>query len=165
MARPQHATGKVSARRTELLAALDREGRRSGSTGAMHAKALSERAGIHSTDWECIDVLDWSGPLPAGELAKRVGITSGAVTGAIDRLERRGLVQRVADPNDRRRVIVELQPDGIDPGQLMTFFAPLAADMNEVNERFDDDQLAAVLDWLAAANDAIERSIARLRER
>ena len=65
---------------------------------------------INGTDFECLDVLDWTGPIPAGELARRLGITSGAVTGVIDRLERGGWVHRLADPSDRRRVIVELVP-------------------------------------------------------
>ncbi len=75
-------TRRSSARRAELVAALDREGRRTGSTGSMHAKALADRAGVHSTDFEALDVLDWSGPISAGELAKRVGVTSGAITGS-----------------------------------------------------------------------------------
>ncbi|MCI0686405.1 MAG: MarR family transcriptional regulator, partial [Sporichthyaceae bacterium] len=80
----------------------------------MHAKAIADRAGINATDWECLDVLDWTGPITAGEQARQLGITSGAVTGVIDRLERGGWVRRAVDPADRRRVIVELVPPGPD---------------------------------------------------
>jgi hypothetical protein len=152
-----------TARRNELIAALDREGRRTGSTGAMHAKALADRAGVHSTDFEALDVLDWSGPISAGELAKRVGVTSGAITGVVDRLERDGWVRRVRDLGDRRKVIVEIVPErAVDTGQ-MDVFAPLFAELEAINDRYDDDQLAAILDYLRACNDAIERSTARLR--
>jgi DNA-binding MarR family transcriptional regulator len=153
-----------SARRTELLAALDREGRRTGSLGSMHARAIADRVGVHPTDFEAMDVLDWTGPIPAGELAKRIGLTSGAVTGVIDRLERDGWVRRTSDPRDRRRVIVELVPDPPHVGTAqLEAFEPLTAEMAALNDRFDDDQLQAVLDWLRAANDAIERSTARFR--
>ena len=87
-----------SARRNALLAELDREGRRTGTVGALHGKAIADAAGMHSTDFECLDVLDWTGPIPAGELARRVGLTSGAITGVIDRLERDGWVRRTATP-------------------------------------------------------------------
>jgi DNA-binding MarR family transcriptional regulator len=157
------AARRRSARRAELTEALDREGRRTGSLGMLHAKAMAGRAGVHMTDFEALDVLDWTGPIAAGELAQRVGVTSGAITGVIDRLERDGWVRRVADPADRRRVIVEMVPDRIDLAEQAAMFSPLIADLAAVNDRFDDDQLAIVLDYLRAANDAIERSTARLR--
>jgi DNA-binding MarR family transcriptional regulator len=153
-----------TARRTRLLEDLDREARRTGSLGSLHGRALAERAGMHPTDFECVDVLDWTGPIPAGELARRVGLTSGAITGVIDRLERGGWVRRTSDPTDRRRVIVELLPGPPERHRdVMPFFAVLAEEMNEINERYDDDQLDAITDWLRRANDAIERSTARLR--
>ncbi len=160
MARP-------SARRRQMLAALDREARRSGSVGSLHSKAIAERAGVNGTDFECLDVLDWTGPITAGELARRVGITSGAVTGVIDRLEQMGFVRRGSDPTDRRRVIVELTYEAPEAQrrEMEELFTPLQQEVGEINDRFDDDQLAAILDWLQAANSAVERSTERLRRR
>jgi DNA-binding MarR family transcriptional regulator len=153
-----------TARRTELLAALDREGRRTGSVASLHARAIADRTGVHATDFQALDVLDWTGPITAGELAKRVGLTSGAITGVIDRLERDGWVRRGSDPADRRRVIVEMVPDPPVPiEQQIEMMQPLVDDMAAVNEHFDDDQLQTVLDYLRTANDAVERSTARLR--
>jgi DNA-binding MarR family transcriptional regulator len=158
-------------KRTQLIEELDRENRRLGSVGALHAKALAERAGLNGTDWECLDVLDWTGPITAGELARRVGITSGAVTGAIDRLERGGWVRRAADPTDRRKVMVELVPPTPDGPQaaryseMVELFGPLQVEIAELIDRFDDDQLETVLDYLRGANEAVERSIDRSRHR
>jgi DNA-binding MarR family transcriptional regulator len=152
-----------TARRNELTQALDREGRRTGSVGAMHARALADASGVHPTDFEALDVLDWTGPITAGDLARRVGLTSGAITGVIDRLERDGWVRRARDPGDRRKVIVEMVPGRVDLELMAAMFAPLFADLEAVNERYDDDQLAAILDYLRDCNDAIERSTARLR--
>jgi DNA-binding MarR family transcriptional regulator len=157
-------TRRRTARRAELTAALDLEGRRTGSLGTLHARAMADRAGVHQTDFEALDVLDWAGPISAGELAKRVGVTSGAITGVVDRLERDGWVRRVRDPHDRRRVIVEMVPDRIDLEEQAAMFGPLIADIAAVNDRYDDDQLAAILEYLRACNDAIERSTARLRQ-
>ena len=156
---------RVSARRRELLVALDREARRTGSVGAMHAKAIADRLGVHGTDFECVDVLDWTGPITAGELARHLGLTAGAVTGLIDRLEQRGWVRRTIDPGDRRKVIVELAPRSDLDAEAAGIFAPLASDMGAVNAGYDDEQLAAIVDWLEKANAAVQRSTDRMRDR
>jgi DNA-binding MarR family transcriptional regulator len=159
---------RQSARRSQLIGELMTEARRSGSLGALHSRAAAPLAGINATDWECLDVLDWSGPITAGDLARRVGITSGAVTGVIDRLAALGLVERGADPNDRRKVIVHLADDGVIGSleaqrPLTEAFAALGDEVAEINDRFDDDQLAAIADWLRETNAAMERSIHRMR--
>ena len=160
---------RSTARRRKLIAELDRQNRRSGSVGALHAKALAERAGLTGTDWECLDVLDWTGPITAGELARRVGVTSGAITGVVDRLERGGWVRRAADPTDRRRVIVELLPPApVGPqaaryAEMVEIFTPLATDIAGIVGELDDEQLATVVDYLRASSEAVERSIDRLR--
>jgi DNA-binding MarR family transcriptional regulator len=155
-------------RRSQLIDALMTEARRTGSLGALHSRAAAPLAGINSTDWECLDLLDWSGPITAGELARRVGITSGAVTGVIDRLAALGLVERGADPNDGRKVIVHLADHGVigsldSQRPLTESFAALGAEVAEINDRFDDDQLAAITNWLRETNAAVERSIERMR--
>jgi DNA-binding MarR family transcriptional regulator len=156
-----------SARRTALLADLDREARRTGTVGALHGKAIADAAGIHPTDFECLDVLDWTGPISAGELARRVGLTSGAITGVIDRLARDGWVRRTSDPTDRRRVVVEMLPDPPQGAQLemVERFGQLAAEVDAINAELTDDELATVLGWLQRANDAVERNTERLRRR
>jgi DNA-binding MarR family transcriptional regulator len=157
-----------SAKRTRLIDELSHEARRNGSLGALHSRAAARVADVNMTDWECLDVLDWIGPITAGELATRVGITSGAVTGAIDRLVALGLVERTSDPRDRRKVIVRIADFGEsgwhpDFDRLAAAFGALAADVTAVNQRFDDRQLAVIVDWLRSSNDAIERSIERMR--
>lgn len=159
---------RPSAKRSRLIDELMLEARRSGSLGTLHSRAAAPLAGLNATDWECVDVLDWIGPITAGELARRVGITSGAVTGAIDRLEALDLVVRGADPRDRRKVIVRLADvDEIrsraEHRPLVDSFAALEADLAEINDRFDDDQLAAIAQWLRDSNAALEQSIDRLR--
>ncbi len=167
-----HSAGDpVADRRSTLLEQVMHEARRGGSIGTLHNRAAADLVGMNQTDWDCLDVLDWTGPITAGELAKRVGLTSGAITGVLDRLEKSGLARRVADSSDRRRVIVELTVDPTSPpaderqAALQHSFGELAAEMFAVSDEFDADQLEAVLRWLRAGNEAVERSIARMRDR
>src|SRR3981081_4383910 len=78
--------------------------RRSSAAGVLHGQTVARRVGVNSTDLECLDLILKSGPSTAGEIARHTGLTSGAVTGLIDRLERLGLVERTADPAGRRTV-------------------------------------------------------------
>lgn len=66
----------------------------------------TEEVGINATDLGALCLLLRHGPTPAGRLAELTGLTTGAVTGVVDRLENGGLVRREADPADRRKVIV-----------------------------------------------------------
>src|SRR5262245_4534642 len=76
----------------------------------MFHQAVADRLGLHPTDHKCADILFLKGPLSAGELAELTGLTTGAITGVIDRLEGAGFVRREDDPRDRRRVIVRVLP-------------------------------------------------------
>ena len=77
----------------------------------MLQQAIAQEAGLNATDAECLDYLMEMGPSTAGALVKATGLTTGAVTNLIDRLERSGFVKRTADPKDRRKVIVSLLPE------------------------------------------------------
>jgi DNA-binding MarR family transcriptional regulator len=72
--------------------------------------AASEVMGINRTDHTALDVIERAGPITAGELAKETGLSPAAMTAAIDRLEQAGAARRIADPGDRRRVLVEITP-------------------------------------------------------
>lgn len=68
----------------------------------------AEYFGVNRTAMRCMDVLERAGRLTAGEIARQTGLTSGAVTALLDRLERAGWVRRLRDATDRRRILVEL---------------------------------------------------------
>lgn len=72
--------------------------------------AAAERLGVGATDFDALVLLDTAGPLAAGRIAEAMAITTGAVTGLIDRLERAGCVQRARHETDRRQVLIELAP-------------------------------------------------------
>src|ERR687883_2098882 len=73
----------------------------------MFHQVVAVTLGLHITDHKCLDLIYRYGPMPAGKLGELTGLTTGAVTGVIDRLEAAGYVRRSNDPKDRRRTIVE----------------------------------------------------------
>src|SRR5688572_27090994 len=72
--------------------------------------AAAERLGVGPSDFDALLLIDATGPLTAGRIAEAMALTTGAVTGLIDRLERAGWVQRTRHEADRRQVLVELAP-------------------------------------------------------
>ncbi len=97
-------------KRAEVLGELAQELRQFTGLGASFFRTAAARIGMTVTDMQVIDILESTGPTTAGQLADLTGLTTGAITGMLNRLEEAGLVRRERDPNDGRRVIVRLAP-------------------------------------------------------
>lgn len=97
--------------RTEAIRRLVDSLRASQTAADMMDEAFCEFLGINRSDGRCLDVVDRHGQVTAGELAREVGLTTGAVTAMVDRLETAELLQRRSDRNDRRKVLIELTPE------------------------------------------------------
>src|SRR5919199_1292091 len=98
---------RSSRRRRELLQQLDAKLRSVIADAVLFNHQVAERVGLNATDAQCLNLLDLHGPMPAGRLAHLTGLTTGAITGAVDRLERVGYVRRERDLHDRRKGIVQ----------------------------------------------------------
>jgi DNA-binding MarR family transcriptional regulator len=107
-------------------------------------QAIAGRLGLNLTDHKGMDA---GKPLTAGDLARRMGLTTGAVTGIVDRLERAGYVKRVRDPYDRRRVSLELQLPKIRR-EVLPLFEQLARRMATVAGSYSDKELDLILRFL-----------------
>jgi DNA-binding MarR family transcriptional regulator len=123
--------------------------------------AVAERLGLDPTAWECLTLLFEHGPVTAGRLAELTGLTTGAVTGLVDRLESAGYVRRERDPNDRRRVIVTLVPSAL--AGVMPLFEPMLVEMHASHARYSDEEMTAILGCLQDAADILRRHALRLR--
>lgn len=123
--------------------------RRLGAQNVLRGAAIARRAALHSTDLECLDLLQLSSPCTAGEIMAHTGLTSGAVTAMIDRLEHRGLVSRTRDPDDRRRVQVAVDRKAIEP--VAAFFASGARRWTSLLAEFAEPELAIVERFLDRA--------------
>jgi DNA-binding MarR family transcriptional regulator len=114
------------------FAELGREG--STLTVLRHAR-IAERMGLSGTDHKTFDLVGQAdGPLTAGRVAELTGLSTGAVTGVIDRLEKVGLVRRVRDPGDRRKVLVEVVPGAAD--RYAPLFQSAVDELRELLARF-----------------------------
>jgi DNA-binding MarR family transcriptional regulator len=147
--------------RADLLSALGRVIRLVSAQSVMFSLAVANHVGMHSTDIEALDFLLLHGPMTAGGLAELTGLTTGAITGVVDRLERAGFVRRARDPHDRRRVIVEPIEDRL--ATIASVYEPMSRAFAEVCAGYDDASLAIVLDFLTRAVEAGHEPIALLR--
>ena len=136
--------------------------RRSSAAGVLHGQAIARRVGINSSDLECLDLILLNGPSTAGEIARRTGLTSGAVTGLIDRLERLGLVERMADAQDRRKVLVRVREDKIAP--IGALFAPMEKSMQGLLAGYSRDELKTLLDFAERAGEFMLTRVAELND-
>lgn len=151
--------------RPEMIATFMREISRMSTWTVMFHQAASMRMGLNPTDGKCLSVLQETGPLTAGELAEFIGLTTGAVTGVIDRLEKRGFVRRVDDPKDRRRVIVEPLENATHTPEIGAIYGALAeATQREFIDRYSDAELALILDFIRRGADLMKEQTAKLQQ-
>jgi len=132
--------------REDVLAEVAEELRLSGVTNDIADQVVADHLGLNRTDTRCLDIIERLDGVSAGRLASEAGLSTGAVTTVIDRLERAGYARRVADTNDRRRVLVELTPGARQI--LRDLFAPLMDDTMRQLSGYDDDQVGLVRDFL-----------------
>ena len=147
----------------KLVDELIREFRVSGNQDNTFDNLAAGRLGVNETDLHCLNIIENSGGLSAGELAAQAGLTNGAVTGVLDRLERAGFAMRVADPADRRRVNVEVTPAFYE--QANRIWGPMAADwQSTISRRFTTEELERIADFLHTTVEIGRRQLERLRE-
>jgi DNA-binding MarR family transcriptional regulator len=132
--------------RTALLQELIRENRAYQSAVEKLDDAFFKLLGVNRTDGRCLDVIDQRPGLTAGELAAAVGLSPGAATTAIDRLEEHGLVTRTRDSADRRRVTLELTPEA--QRRAWETYGPLAEMAGPAIGEISDSDLRAIIGFL-----------------
>jgi DNA-binding MarR family transcriptional regulator len=148
--------------REDLLSALvDANRRYQQGTDAID-QAACELIGINRTDARCIDILQVAGGMSAGELAEAAGLSPGAVTAVLDHLEQAGLAERVGDPHDRRRVLV--QPTQYSYEVAGRIYGPLGERGVAAVAELSDDELRAITEFLERGAELQRRRAGELRE-
>ena len=147
--------------RPALLAALVRELGRAAPLQAAFNAALAPRFGIAPTDLDTLALLQELGPSSAGQLADVLDLTTGAITGVIDRLVAAGFVVRESDPSDRRRVIV--QPVAERVAELERAYEPLVRGAAQALSVYTNDDLRLVLDFHRRAGQLLQQETNRLK--
>jgi DNA-binding MarR family transcriptional regulator len=149
--------------REDVLAEVAEELRLSGVTNDIADQVVADHLGLNRTDTRCLDIIERLEGVSAGRLAREAGLSTGAVTTVIDRLERAGYARRVADPNDRRRVLVELTPGARQ--LLRDLFAPLMDDTMRQLHGYTDEQVSLVRDFMRDHRLLNEAHTERVRSR
>jgi DNA-binding MarR family transcriptional regulator len=149
-----------STKQTRIDALVD-EFRHNGNLDRAFDNLAARRLGVNVTDLDCLNVIERRGSLTAGELATEAGLTSGAITGVIDRLERAGFARRTRDPDDRRRVTVAVTPAFYAAaGEI---WGPVKQDWDTtVAGRFTAEQLDLIVAFLRTTNEITRRHLERI---
>ena len=139
-------------------------------------QAIAQGVGLNATDTKCIDLILRGGGddeqrsdstaaaaaarVTAGWLAERTGLTSGAITHILDRLERRGFVRRVRDPRDRRKVFVRVRAGALAP--LGPRYEAIGHAYMRLVESYSDEQLELICDYLVKTSELSQRQMERV---
>jgi len=126
--------------------------------------AMSQAMGLHPSEGLCLwHVVEsaYGEPVTAGRLAEGTGLTTGAITGIVDRLEAAGLVRRERDETDRRKVFIRPVLERVTVmGEL---FAPMEREFDELVQRYAPEQVVAIYDYLSRSGEILQAQIERLR--
>ena len=124
-------------------------------------EAVAERLGINSTDLRCLVLASTEPGLQPTRLAELAGLTTGAITGVLDRLERAGFVRREPDPADRRRLRVRIVADRVD--EIEGYYEPLFERARQLTEKWEPTAREHVAEYVDAFAAALREEAARLR--
>jgi DNA-binding MarR family transcriptional regulator len=127
--------------RRETIQAISGRIKEMSTETIMFHHAVADELSLHITDHKSLDLIHRFGSMPAGKLAELTGLTTGAVTGVIDRLEKAGYVRRTNDPKDRRRTIVEPTRNRKLEKKIESIFTPLHERLNKLLSSYTDSEL------------------------
>lgn len=156
--------------RAELVKALDQEMRGQSAWTLFFHQSVAERLSLNATDHKCLDMI-WrchetsqgGECMTPGQLARETKLTTGAVTGVLDRLEQAGYVQREHDPEDRRRIIVRPVPERIK-ADVWPLFVWLSAEFEKLCAQYTDDDLRRMIEFARRSQELLKHATDHLRE-
>jgi len=140
---------------SKLLAAM----RENSTIAVLFHASIAEKYGLNATDHKCLDYIIRNGPVTAGQIMEFTGLTSGAVTGIINRLEKKGYVRRGKDSKDKRKVLVEIVPESVKP--IDALFEHILDDTIDLLNRYSEEQLSVILDFINRCNSLTQSHMAK----
>ena len=154
------ALSRVKAR-AALLRELEEAMRRSSAQGVLFGQTVANVAGISGSDLECLDFLNLEGRVTAGRLAEVTGLTTGAITGVVDRLEKAGFVRRERDETDRRKVFIAIVPENV--ARIARYYEPLQETMQKLWDTYSDAELQLLLRFASGGYKAMLEATEKLK--
>lgn len=154
------ADKKECERREALIDRLQFLGQTASTETALFHQAAAATYGLGITDMKALSALLQEGPMTAGQLAKRLSLTTGAVTNVIDRLQRQDLVKRVSDTEDRRKVIVTVNQKKLATGDNV--YLSMGEAFTKLLGTYSTEQLEFLAQFYQASIELTKREIAKL---
>src|SRR3954451_3199979 len=148
--------------RAALMQELENALRRSSAQGVIFGQTVANTLGISGSDLGCLDFLNLEGRVTAGRLAELTGLTTGAITGVVDRLERAGYVRRERDESDRRKVFITTVPANI--ARLGAFYEKLRRAVMKDWAAYSDEELQLLLRFAEQGYETMRAATSELKE-
>jgi len=151
-----------TAKRTQLLSKLMNLGRTVSTQTVFLHQAIAQTVGLNATDTKCIDLIlrQAEGVATAGQLSQLTGLTTGAITHILDRLEKRKFVERVRDTKDRRRVLVRVLRKSLEP--LGPKYEALGKAYMALAEEYSNEELQLICEYMEKTSEATTREWQKL---
>jgi DNA-binding MarR family transcriptional regulator len=134
----------------ELVTRVIRDAREYSIGMVSFHQAVGRILGLNVTDMKCLDVMTMTGSATPSQLAEHTGLSSGATTAMIDRLEKAGLVERHRHPKDRRGTILRLTKQAMR--KLPLLFESLGSAMLLLISDYSQEELSVLADFFARAS-------------
>jgi DNA-binding MarR family transcriptional regulator len=143
-----------------MLRALGAMARKFSTRTVLLHQVIAQSAGLNATDTRCLELMlgHPTGVVTAGWLAEQSGLTSGAVTHILDRLEKHGYVERVRDEHDRRRVFIRLRQENVE--KLLPRYEEIGRAYGKMVGHYSDEELRLIFDYMERMSAMSERLMA-----
>ncbi|MGE6632256.1 MarR family winged helix-turn-helix transcriptional regulator [Bacillus sp. NPDC077027] len=135
--------------------------RRLATRTVLFHQVAAQSLGLFPTDLKSADLLNELGPMTAGELSEKTGLSTGSVTALIDRLEKAGYAKREKDPQDGRRVIIVPLTNG--KTQVKQLFQSLSASTITLSKKYDKEELERTIDFISKTADLMDQELKALK--
>lgn len=148
--------------KAELIEKVILGARQYGISNVLFRNMVGERLGVNVTDMECLGLLFHKKTATPSELAKHTGLSSGATTAMLDRLEKSGLIERRPNPNDRRGTLIVLVKSGME--KVGPMFASARKAQNDIVSRYTEAELNVLADFFERSTVMWEDERKKLQE-
>ena len=133
-------------RKDELVREVTLSAREYGISTVLYRHVVGEMLGVNVTDMECLALIFFKGLATPSEISRYTGLTSGATTAMLDRLERAHLIERRPNPDDRRSTLIVLTNERTD--EIGALFASAREAINRLTASYTERELEIIADYL-----------------
>lgn len=134
--------GRQYMKKDQLIKQVQTAGQHETRVSLLFRHHLASKVHLHPTDMECLEIIINSKQTTPGSLSQETGLSTGAMTAALGRLERRSFITRAHSTSDRRKVIVEPIMENIQ--QIYALYMPFVVEATALLEKYSDEELQLI---------------------